>query len=131
MEEIYFTNMAFSNSKLNVNVNFLFFFFCLHISVHHCFSTIQACYTGQRAEKIPSGLVRVIGSDCLGLDLSYNELVTVSAVKDFELLQELILDNNQLSDLKTLPRMITLTTLSLNNNKVNFIYAANNLYRSY
>ncbi|EFN84386.1 Leucine-rich repeat-containing protein C10orf11-like protein [Harpegnathos saltator] len=84
----------------------------------------RAWYTGQRAEKIPNGLVGVVGHNCLGLDLSYNELTTVSSVKNFEQLQELILDNNQLSDLKTLPRMLTLTTLSLNNNKISNIDGA-------
>ncbi|XP_011262208.1 leucine-rich melanocyte differentiation-associated protein-like [Camponotus floridanus] len=81
----------------------------------------RAWYTGQRTEKIPSGLVGVVGHNCLGLDLSYNELTTVSGVKDFEQLQELILDNNKLDDLKTLPCIPTLTTLSINNNKISNI----------
>ncbi|CAD1471767.1 unnamed protein product, partial [Heterotrigona itama] len=79
-----------------------------------------AWYTGQRAEKIPEGLVGVVGNDCMGLDLSYNELTSISVVKHFRSLQELILDNNKLRDLKTLPCIPTLTTLSLNNNKVCF-----------
>lgn len=82
---------------------------------------IQAWYTGQRAEKIPEGLVGVVGNDCMGLDLSYNELTSISAVKYFPSLQELILDNNKLRDLRTLPCIPTLTTLSLNNNKVCFL----------
>ena len=90
-------------------------------------------YTGQRAEKIPSGLVGVVGSECMTLDLSYNELKSISAVKDFRRLEELILDNNKLKNLKTLPPMPQLTTLSLNNNKVfffsyfyiNFLYLPN------
>lgn len=60
----------------------------------------------------------VVGEDCTSLDLSYNELTSITAVKHFQRLQELILDNNKLRDLKTLPRIPTLTTLSLNNNKV-------------
>ena len=63
----------------------------------------------------------VVGNDCIGLDLSYNELTSISAVKYFRGLQELILDNNKLRDLKTLPCIPTLTTLSLNNNKVCFL----------
>ncbi|KAK9301942.1 hypothetical protein QLX08_005868 [Tetragonisca angustula] len=78
----------------------------------------NAWYTGQRAEKIPEGLVGVVGNDCMGLDLSYNELTSISAVKYFRSLQELILDNNKLRDLRTLPCIPTLTTLSLNNNKI-------------
>ncbi|KZC04548.1 Leucine-rich repeat-containing protein C10orf11 like protein, partial [Dufourea novaeangliae] len=82
----------------------------------------RAWYTGQRAEKIPGGLVGVVGYDCTSLDLSYNELTSIAAIKDFERLQELILDNNKLRDLKTLPQMSTLTTLSLNNNEVCFVF---------
>ncbi|XP_018366038.1 PREDICTED: leucine-rich repeat-containing protein C10orf11-like isoform X2 [Trachymyrmex cornetzi] len=78
----------------------------------------RAWYTGQRAEKIPNGLMKVINHNCLGLDLSYNELSTLSGIKDFEQLQELILDNNKLDNLKSLSHMPTLTTLSLNNNKI-------------
>ncbi|XP_043289023.1 leucine-rich melanocyte differentiation-associated protein-like [Venturia canescens] len=78
----------------------------------------QAWYTGQRAERIPSGLVRVVGNDCVSLDLSYNELTSISSVEDYVNLQQLIIDNNKLRDLKTLPKMPRLTTLSLNNNKV-------------
>ncbi|XP_043252618.1 leucine-rich melanocyte differentiation-associated protein-like [Colletes gigas] len=84
----------------------------------------RAWYTGQRAEKIPPGLVGVVGNDCTSLDLSYNELTSITAVKDYKRLQELILDNNNLRDLRTLPQIPTLTTLSLNNNKISDIYAA-------
>lgn len=54
----------------------------------------------------------------MGLDLSYNNLSSVSGLRDFSQLEELVLDNNQLRDLNTLPLMPGLTTLSLNNNKV-------------
>ncbi|KAL2726718.1 leucine-rich melanocyte differentiation-associated protein-like [Vespula squamosa] len=78
----------------------------------------RACYTGQRAERVPGGLVRLVGYDCLSLDLSYNELISITGLKDFSRLEELILDNNRLRDLNTLPSMPSLTTLSLNNNKI-------------
>ncbi|XP_034185014.1 leucine-rich melanocyte differentiation-associated protein [Osmia lignaria lignaria] len=84
----------------------------------------RAWYTGQRAEKIPGGLVGVVGEDCTSLDLSYNELSSITTVKHFQSLQELILDNNKLRDLKTLPCIPTLTTLSLNNNKITDIDSA-------
>ncbi|KAG7188059.1 hypothetical protein KM043_013224 [Ampulex compressa] len=89
----------------------------------------QAWYTGQRAEKIPGGLVGVVGVDCRSLDLSYNELTSVSAVKDFLQLEELILDNNKLENLNTLPRMPTLSTLSVNNNKLMDVDGALNRIR--
>lgn len=63
-------------------------------------------------------MVGVVGNDCTSLDLSYNELTSITGVKDFTQLQELVLDNNKLRDLKTLPSIPTLTTLSLNNNKL-------------
>ncbi|XP_076248920.1 leucine-rich melanocyte differentiation-associated protein isoform X2 [Calliopsis andreniformis] len=75
-------------------------------------------------DKIPGGLVGVVGYDCTTLDLSYNELTSITAVKYFERLEELILDNNKLRDLRTLPLMPTLTTLSLNNNKITDIDSA-------
>ncbi|XP_011307515.1 leucine-rich repeat-containing protein C10orf11-like [Fopius arisanus] len=81
----------------------------------------KAWYTGQRASKIPRGLVKVVGEDCLSLDLSYNELTSLSALINYNHLQELILDNNDLHDLKTLPHMPNLHTLSLNNNKIDDI----------
>ncbi|XP_063995724.1 leucine-rich melanocyte differentiation-associated protein-like [Diachasmimorpha longicaudata] len=81
----------------------------------------KAWYTGQRASKVPQGLVKIVGEDCLSLDLSYNELTSLSALKEYIHLQELILDNNDLHDLKTLPYMPNLTTLSLNNNKIDDI----------
>lgn len=67
---------------------------------------------------MPPGLIGIAGSNCLSLDLSYNELSSLLAVKDFVNLEELILDNNSLRDLNSLPKLPKLKTLSLNNNKV-------------
>ncbi|KAJ8664334.1 hypothetical protein QAD02_005996 [Eretmocerus hayati] len=75
-------------------------------------------YTGQRAQKIPSGLIGVAGIGCTSLDVSYNELMSISSLRDFPYLQELILDNNDLRDLRSLPELPKLLTLSLNNNKI-------------
>ncbi|XP_011503196.1 PREDICTED: leucine-rich repeat-containing protein C10orf11-like [Ceratosolen solmsi marchali] len=84
----------------------------------------RAWYTGQHIHKIPNGLIGVVGIQCIALDLSYNKLKTISAIKDFIYLEELILDNNDLQDLQTLPVIPTLTTLSLNNNKITDIDSA-------
>ncbi|XP_066600783.1 leucine-rich melanocyte differentiation-associated protein-like [Prorops nasuta] len=86
-------------------------------------------YTGQRAEKIPSGLLNVVGKECTSLDLSYNELTSISGIKDYANLQELVLDNNNLHHLRTLPYIPTLNTLSLNNNKLSDIDEALNTIR--
>lgn len=90
----------------------------------------QVWYTGQRAEKIPAGLIGIVGSKCTSLDLSYNELASISAVRDFVNLEELILDNNKLRDCSTLPHMPNLLTLSLNNNKVYLFRKTNNPFES-
>ncbi|XP_012269040.1 leucine-rich melanocyte differentiation-associated protein-like [Athalia rosae] len=81
----------------------------------------RAWYTGQRAERIPGGLIGLVGPDCTALDLSYNNLVSVTGLKEFIHLEELVLDNNCLRDLNTLPRLPGLTTLSVNNNKLSDI----------
>ncbi|CAD6233841.1 GSCOCG00007336001-RA-CDS [Cotesia congregata] len=78
----------------------------------------RACYTGQRSTRIPRGLIKIVGVNCVSLDLSYNELTSISALKECLCLEELILDNNKLYDLITLPVMEALTTISLNNNKL-------------
>ncbi|XP_034949981.1 leucine-rich melanocyte differentiation-associated protein-like [Chelonus insularis] len=84
----------------------------------------RVCYTGQRISRIPAGLVKIVGANCVTLDLSYNQLTSISALKDYGNLQELILDNNKLRDLKTLPYVPALTTISLNNNELSDIDAA-------
>ncbi|KAG8033822.1 hypothetical protein G9C98_008303 [Cotesia typhae] len=78
----------------------------------------RACYTGQRLTRIPQGLIKIVGVNCISLDLSYNELTSISGLKECLCLEELILDNNKLYDLITLPVMDALTTISLNNNKL-------------
>ncbi|XP_058796546.1 leucine-rich melanocyte differentiation-associated protein-like isoform X2 [Phymastichus coffea] len=84
----------------------------------------RAWYTGQRAQRVSSRLVGVVGADCWSLDLSFNELSSLSALKDFPRLRELVLDNNDLKDLSTLPTMVGLSTLSLNNNKISDVDSA-------
>ena len=44
----------------------------------------------------------------------------LSGLHEFSLLQELILDNNQLPDETEFPALKTLSTLTLNNNKISF-----------
>lgn len=52
------------------------------------------------------------------MDLSFNQLTSLDGLEFFSRLDELILDNNQLGDNIRIPKTKTITTLSLNNNKV-------------
>ncbi|KAL7307366.1 hypothetical protein TKK_0000553 [Trichogramma kaykai] len=72
----------------------------------------------QRAQKVPAGLINVVGHNCKSLDLSFNELSSLGALRDFVDLQQLVLDNNCLRNIRSLPPLPNVTTLSLNNNKI-------------
>ncbi|KAK9685473.1 hypothetical protein QE152_g38015 [Popillia japonica] len=83
----------------------------------------KLCYSGQRCHRIPDALIKLYGPKLYGpkvsaLDLSYNELVTLRGLEGFPNLQELILDNNQLGDAISFPRLPQLHTLSLNKNRI-------------
>lgn len=56
--------------------------------------------------------------NCKCLNLSFNNLVSINGLKDFLFIEELILDNNNLENLRYLPVMSNLRILSINNNKV-------------
>ncbi|EDO45508.1 predicted protein, partial [Nematostella vectensis] len=80
----------------------------------------QLSFIGQEAESVPGILGSKYGKTITRLDLSYNQLKSLSGIKSFEVLEELILDNNQLSDDLEIPVMPTLHTLTLNKNKISF-----------
>lgn len=75
-------------------------------------------YSGQKCYRIPDALGKLYGSKVQCLDLSYNELVTLKGLEAFPQVEELILDNNQLSDSLTFPLLPYLHTLSLNKNLI-------------
>jgi Leucine-rich repeat (LRR) protein len=55
------------------------------------------------------------------LDLSFNSLTTLRGVEKFSNLEELVLDNNKLSDNIFVPYLPNLQTLSLNKNNVRHV----------
>lgn len=78
----------------------------------------KLCYSGQKCYRIPEALGKLYGSKVHCLDLSYNELVTLKGLEAFPHLEELIVDNNQLSDSLLFATISTLHTLSLNKNQI-------------
>lgn len=86
------------------------------------FNQLQLSYSGQKCHRIPETLGKMYGPQVQCLDLSYNELVSLKGLEAFTHLEELVLDNNQLSDSLIFPSLPHLHTLSLNKNLVRLIY---------
>jgi Leucine-rich repeat (LRR) protein len=80
---------------------------------------------GQDCWKIPPVLVQMYGTKVQFLDLSFNCLTTLQGVEMFPNLEELVLDNNKLSDSVLVPQLPNLHILSLNKNNVSHV---NNVY---
>ncbi|XP_076257677.1 leucine-rich melanocyte differentiation-associated protein-like isoform X2 [Rhynchophorus ferrugineus] len=78
----------------------------------------RLCYCGQNCRKIPEALCKLYGPKVHCLDLSFNELTSLKGLDAFPNIQELVLDNNQLSDTIVLPNLPKLHTLSLNKNNI-------------
>jgi len=76
-------------------------------------------FTGEDIERIPDDLIRRYSSIAKRLDLSFNKLSSLEGLDNFQSLEELILDNNNLmDDSLTLPNLPNLHTLTLNKNHV-------------
>lgn len=70
-------------------------------------------------ESIPVEVVERYKKTAKRLDLSYNRLKSLVGVEQFSCLEELVLDNNELTDSSlTLPLLPRLHTLTLNKNQV-------------
>jgi len=76
---------------------------------------------GQDCWKIPPALVQMYGTKVKFLDLSFNCLTTLRGVEKFPNLEELVLDNNKLSDNIFVPHLPNLQILSLNKNNVSHV----------
>lgn len=63
-------------------------------------------------------LSRLHGEHVECLDLSDNKLISLQGIDQFPRLEELIVDNNDLTENIILPHVPTLTTFSINKNKV-------------
>lgn len=100
------------------HTNFLYHFNYTMESTSSGKTKEKLCYSGQRCQKIPEALIKLYGTKVHRLDLSYNELISLKGLEGFPLLQELILDNNELTDSLVLPYMPYLNLLSLNKNRI-------------
>jgi hypothetical protein len=74
-------------------------------------------------EAVPPELALGYGSSVTRLDLSFNNLTSLFGVRDFTLLEELIVDNNQLDHDLNLEGLPHLTTLSINNNNIDNLHS--------
>lgn len=90
-----------------------------------CALYLQLSYVGQDCWKIPPVLVQIYCTKVQFLDLSFNCLTTLQGVEMFRNLEELVLDNNKLSDSVLVPQLPNLHILSLNKNNVSHV---NNMY---
>lgn len=82
------------------------------------FKNNRLSYVGQDCWKIPPALVQMYGTKVKSLDLSFNCLTTLQGVEKFSNLEELVLDNNSLSDNIFVPQLPNLQILSLNKNNI-------------
>ncbi|XP_026875721.2 leucine-rich melanocyte differentiation-associated protein isoform X1 [Electrophorus electricus] len=78
----------------------------------------QVSYIGHDCEVIPDFLVANYGRFATRLDLSFNRLRSLTGLKAFSQLEELIVDNNLLGNDLRLPRLPQLHTLTLNKNQL-------------
>lgn len=75
-------------------------------------------FVDQEITVLPDAIVNLYHSRVRKVDLSFNSMNSLDGLEFFSRLEELILDNNQLGDNIRIPKTQSITTLSLNNNKV-------------
>lgn len=83
----------------------------------------QVSCIGHDWEDIPDFLETKYGEMARRLDLSFNQLRSLTGLKAFSQLEELIVDNNLLGNDLRLPRLPRLHTLTLNKNQLTDIEA--------
>lgn len=79
----------------------------------------QLIYFDQKTYKLPDAILNLYSDRVRHLDLSYNKLSSFESLELFTNLEELVLDNNYLTDEIIFPAQLNqVKLLSLNNNKV-------------
>ncbi|XP_022081346.1 leucine-rich melanocyte differentiation-associated protein-like [Acanthaster planci] len=78
----------------------------------------QLSYLEHSATRIPDQLGQWYGKQVTRLDLSFNHIRSLEGLERFVKLEELILDQNELTDSVVLPHMSKLHTLVLNKNRI-------------
>ncbi|XP_068183542.1 leucine-rich melanocyte differentiation-associated protein [Antennarius striatus] len=78
----------------------------------------QISFIGHDCKDIPNFLGDKYGHFARRLDLSFNQLRSLTGLKMFTELEELVADNNLLGNDLSLPRLPNLHTLTLNKNKL-------------
>ncbi|XP_067673714.1 leucine-rich melanocyte differentiation-associated protein-like [Haliotis asinina] len=87
-------------------------------STHYMFEDGQLSCLGQDVEEIPQAAIDDYAKVTRRLDLSFNRLQRLDGLEHFSNLEELVLDNNELSDNVKFPKLASLHTLTVNKNKI-------------
>lgn len=77
----------------------------------------ELSYAGKGWDELPDKVAERCGSTLIKLDLCENTMGSGKGLEGFTVLEELILDKNELTTLKDFPKMASVKTLWLNNNK--------------
>jgi Leucine-rich repeat (LRR) protein len=84
------------------------------------FFSLQLILIDQKLNQIPEAVINLYHSRVNYLDLSYNKLTALDSLSLFNNVEEIILDNNCISEMCSFPKELqNLKLLSLNNNQVN------------
>ncbi|XP_066930961.1 leucine-rich melanocyte differentiation-associated protein-like [Clytia hemisphaerica] len=83
-----------------------------------CFQNGCVSFIGQNVKCIPNWLSSKYGSKTIRADFSYNNLKSAKGLVGFDVLKELVLDNNCLTDDVQFPKLESLETLTANKNNI-------------
>lgn len=78
----------------------------------------QLSFVGHDIESLPQKLIEDYSKVTTRLDLSFNQVKSLTGLEEFCHLQELVLDNNDIDDSTVFPHLKHLHTLTLNKNKI-------------
>lgn len=78
----------------------------------------KICFVGNDIEDLPTELIYLFGLKALILDVSFNNLTELKDISQFPYLEELICDNNLITENSTFPNLPNLKLFSCNKNKI-------------